>query len=93
MGYMPANDWIKTMGDDFEQIKKQANRAFFKLCIIVIIAFVAVDHLAKLIPDKKEACTRTCSALGKRGDLVPVYTAIQTAGMGSRGPTECRCKP
>ncbi len=81
------------MGDDFEQIKKQGNRAFIKLCIIVIIAFGAVNYLAKLIPNKQEACTQTCSGLGKRGYLEHVYPLTQTAGMGSRGPTECRCNP
>jgi len=90
---MPANYWKKTMGGDFEQIRKQGKRAFIKLCIIVIIAFGAVNYVAKLIPSKQDACTQTCSALGKKGYLVHVYPLTQTAGMGSRGPTECRCQP
>lgn len=81
------------MGDNFDQLRKQGNRAFIKVFIIVAIAFGLINYLATLIPSEKEVCTETCSAYGKRGSLVYVYSYAQTAGMRSRGPTECRCEP
>ena len=59
----------------------------------VIAVSLGAAWLVGLYPSQEQRCTEECLAKGMVGSLEYVYPAAQTAGMRSRGPLECRCKP
>ncbi len=49
-------------------------------------------YLVRDIPTQEEFCEKTCEIKHQSGQLVHVYTWMQTAGMGGKGPMECQCR-
>ena len=76
---------------------KPANRqraskfVLINMNFVVLAAITGIVYLASGSPSPAEACAKTCSAEGKKGNLVFKYSQEQTAGMRSRGPAECYC--
>jgi len=55
---------------------------------VFIAASMVVVYVAGLFPSQQEDCSSKCRAVGRHGEMVPVYSSIQT----TKGPKECRCQ-
>jgi hypothetical protein len=73
-------------------IEKGVRRIFLLTIIVVLAVIMGLNYLIGMQPSELEACTRSCEAHGLRGQLNHKFTAEQTAGMHSKGPTECKCR-
>lgn len=80
------------MDSEFREIEKRAQRVFFLAIVVVLGAMMALNYVIESKPTALQACVQTCSTYHRQGELVYKFTAEQTAGMHSRGPTECRCR-
>jgi hypothetical protein len=80
------------MGKRPDAIEKRARRIFMLTIIVVLAAVMGLDYLIGMRPTELEACAQSCEARGMQGQLIHELTAEQTAGMHSKGPTECECR-
>ena len=76
----------------FREVEKRARRAFFLAIVVALSIMTALTYLIESKPSDLQACIQTCSPYNRQGELVHKFTPSQTAGMHSRGPTECQCR-
>jgi hypothetical protein len=80
------------MDERFSDIEKGARRTFLLMVIVVLALMMGLSYLIERGPSDLDACMQSCAAHGLRGQLIHRFTAEQTAGMHSKGPTECQCR-
>jgi len=80
------------MNSRSREVEKHARRAFFLAIIVVLAIMMTLNYLIESKPSDLQVCVQTCAPYHRQGELVHKFTAEQTAGMHSRGPTECQCR-
>lgn len=73
-------------------IEKGARRTFLLTVVVVLVLMMGLSYVIKRGPAELDACVQSCAAHGLQGQLIHKFTAEQTAGMHSKGPTECQCR-
>lgn len=80
------------MGRQFKGAENRARGVFFLAILVVLAIVMALNYLRKSQPSALQVCVQTCAVYNRQGELVHKFTAEQTAGVRSRGPTECQCR-
>lgn len=80
------------MATRLEEVEKRARRVFFLAVAVTLAVIFALNYLIESKPSDLQVCLQTCAAQNRQGELVYKFTSEQTAGMHSRGPSECRCR-